>query len=223
MVPGYPGAKGLQPVGHQIHQHTFPQISKPVGHPLCYSPDAMGSLFFPSSKPWKTPQQHVSAGHGHPPSQATQKSPVWLFYVHLVSKTRDICPAHLICGYLPDWTPMQAKAKKGHPISSCHMHNDTLAQGASVSLAVSAKGMGVLQIWMPDPVEAHKFLGLTDTNYSLPFASSLASPYNGCVCGIVRLWASGQVLVFSVPAMSLIRFFFSSAPSHLPRGQPAVL
>lgn len=58
------------------------------------------------------------------------------------------------------------------------MHTDTLAQGAPGPLlycprvAVGAKGIGVLQIWKPNPFGAHKFLGLTETNYSLPSASS---------------------------------------------------
>lgn len=54
-----------------------------------------------------------------------------------------------------------------------------------------------------------------ETNYSLPSASSQASPYNGCVCGIVRLWASGQALVFPVPANepNKISFVLCSVPS----------
>lgn len=54
-----------------------------------------------------------------------------------------------------------------------------------------------------------------ETNYSLPSASSQASSYNGCVCGIVRLWASGQALVFPVPANepNKISFVLCSIPS----------
>lgn len=162
-LAGYPEAKGFQPIGHQIHRHTFPKISKPVGHPLFYSPAVIRSPFFPSTKPCKTPQQHISAGNIHPPRQATQKQPVWLFLALCLWNKR-----HLSCSsQLWVLSSLDPYASTGEARSTHIFLPYPLTQGASGSLlccrraALGAKGAGVLQIWTPNPLGAHKILGLT--------------------------------------------------------------
>jgi len=146
-LPGYPpGAKGFQPFGRQIHQYTTSQISKPVGHPLCYGPAATGSPFSPSTN---LPNSMSQLGMYTLLARQPKSSLCGCFLCTRSLKTRDICPAFLISGYLPDWTPMQAKAKQGHPTSSRRVLTETLAQGVSgpqlscPSVAVGAKGIGV--------------------------------------------------------------------------------
>lgn len=157
------GQKGFSPLVTKLISTPSPKSLSLWGVPFFIPQPQWETLSSPAPSLVRLPNSTSELGT-YTLLDRQPKSTLCGYFLHFASKTRDICLALLIYGYLPVWISMQPQAKQGHPISSCHTCSDTLAQGAYGSLlcchraALGAKRVGVLQIWTPNTVGACKFL-----------------------------------------------------------------